>query len=48
MHSSQIGDFVRAKVVQPIGDDLKAATAAVASRSCRSMAKAFRCAPTWC
>ncbi len=25
MHSSQIGDFVRAKVVQPIGDDLKAA-----------------------
>lgn len=25
MHSAQIGDFVRAKVVQPIGDDLKAA-----------------------
>ena len=25
MHSAQIGDFVRARVVQPIGDDLKAA-----------------------
>lgn len=25
MHSSQIGDFIRARIVQPIGDDLKAA-----------------------